>query len=282
MSLKYKILSGAVAVVIGLGALSLNTTNGIAAKDGKGPIVAVVNGQKIFRKDVMDVLDAMPMQQNAPLEKIYPMLIDQMINETLMGSAAKSVVKSDDPEVKKRLALAEEQIIRGLYLERAMKNKITDKKIKAEYSKLKKEQEGKKETHARHILVKTEADAKAVIAELDKGAKFIDLAKKKSVGPTGANGGDLGFFAKEDMVPEFSKVAFETKKGKYAKTPVKTQFGWHVIYVEDRRLREVPPMDKLEGAIRSKLGQAAMAVLVKDLRKNAKIKRFSIDGQPLN
>ena len=130
-------------------------------------------------------------------------------------------------------------------------------------------------------LVKTEDEAKAIIKNLRGGADFEATAKEKSTGPSGPNGGDLGFFGKGQMVPEFEKAAFALKKGKITDTPVKTQFGWHIIKVDDRRKSEPPSFDSIKQKLRTEISQEAGSKYVSGLRKEAKIERFDLDGKPL-
>jgi peptidyl-prolyl cis-trans isomerase C len=243
-------------------------------------VVATVNGDKIFKKDVLGAIKTLPVP-SADTEKVFPVIVDQMINEKLIdGETAKAEIEKS-AEFQARFAAMKAQLVKTVYLEKYLKDKITDKTVKAEYDKFKKENKGKEEVHARHILVSSEEEAKKIIKELDGGAKFADLAKEKSSGPTAKNGGDVGFFAKGEIIPEFSDAAFNLKPGTYTKTPVKSQFGWHVIYVEEKRERAVPDLKEVEAAIRNKLGQGAIENLVKGLRAKADIKHFSMDGQPL-
>ena len=122
-------------------------------------------------------------------------------------------------------------------------------------------------------------EAKQAIKDLKAGAKFEDLAKERSSGPTAKTGGDIGYFLKGELVPEFSKAAFKLKPGNYTKAPVKSQFGWHVILVKDKRIRPVPDMKLVEGAIRNKMGQEAVEKLVSNLRAKADIKHFDKKGK---
>ena len=134
---------------------------------------------------------------------------------------------------------------------------------------------------ARHILVEKEDDAKAIIAALDKGADFATLAKEKSTDPAKDNGGDLGFFSREDMVPEFADAAFKLQKGEYTKTPVHSQFGWHVIKVEDRRTAAPPSFEDSKQQLTNELAREVIGAKIKDLRSGAKIEMFALDGSPL-
>ena len=131
----------------------------------------------------------------------------------------------------------------------------------------------KQEVHARHILVETEDEAKAIAAELKKGADFAELAKKKSKDPGASDGGDLGFFTKEQMVPEFSAVAFTLEPGKIS-DPVKSQFGWHIIKVEEKRNRKAPDFEQVKAQIENYVTRKAQADYVAKLREAAKVERM--------
>lgn len=278
-------LFGAISVLavgLGIGGYFLAGHSGLGIAAGTdATTVAIVNGEKITRKDVDELLQTLPATQDVSLEQIFPVVVDQLVNDTLLGAVVKTSDITSDPEVDKRMELAKDQIIRGLYVERYVEEKVTEKEIKAEYDKLQDRHKGIKEVRARHILVDTEAKAKEIVKQLDGGADFAELAKEKSTGPTGPNGGDLGYFTKEAMVPEFSNVAFNMKKGSYSKDPVKTQFGWHVVYVEDRRDRPVPKFAEVEQVIRNQLNQKAVDDLVRNLRNDADIKLFTLEGKPI-
>jgi peptidyl-prolyl cis-trans isomerase C len=250
------------------------------AKADDNTVVATVNGAKILKKDVMGTMKTLSVKDE-DAEKVFPMVVDQMINENLINTeTAKSNIEQD-PAFQQRLAAAKDQLIKTFYLENYLKDKVNDKTVKAAYEKIKKENKGKEEVHARHILLKSEEEAKQVIKDLDSGAKFEDLARERSSDPGAKNGGDLGYFTKDEMVPEFSAAAFSTKPGTYTKEPVKSQFGWHVILVEDKRQRSIPDLKEVESSLRNKLGQDAVQKLVQDLRAKADIKRFGMDGKPL-
>jgi peptidyl-prolyl cis-trans isomerase C len=149
----------------------------------------------------------------------------------------------------------------------------TDEAMKKVYDEAAKQIEGEQEVHARHILVETEDEAKAIEAELKKGADFAELAKKKSKDPGAADGGDLGFFTKDQMVPEFSAVAFALEPGKIS-DPVKSQFGWHVIKVEEKRNRKAPDFEQVKAQIETYVTRKAQAEYVAKLREGAKVERM--------
>ena len=284
MTKKAKIVSAVSVLVIGLGVgayfMMGNAGLGIAAgKDST--TLAVVNGKEITLGQVKDLTETMPIAKSAPLEQVYPMVVDQLVNDVLLTEKVEETGIANDPVVQERINIAREQIIRGLYVERYIEDQVTDKAVKAEYEKLKERLDGVKEAHAKHILLETEEAANEVIAELDGGAEFEELAKERSVGPTSSKGGDLGYFTKDMMVPEFADAAFGLKEGQYTKTPVKTQFGWHVIKLVDTRTQQAPEFEKVEEAIRGQLGQRAVDQLVSDLRSNAEVKLFNLDGEPI-
>jgi peptidyl-prolyl cis-trans isomerase C len=149
----------------------------------------------------------------------------------------------------------------------------TDEAMKKVYAEAAKQIEGEQEVHARHILVESEDEAKAIEAELKKGADFAELAKKKSKDPGAADGGDLGFFTKDQMVPEFSTVAFALEPGKIS-DPVKSQFGWHVIKVEEKRNRKAPDFEQVKAQIETYVTRKAQAEYVAKLRESAKVERM--------
>ncbi|MCK4945939.1 MAG: peptidylprolyl isomerase [Alphaproteobacteria bacterium] len=248
--------------------------------DDGSVVVAIVNGDKILKEDVLGALKNLSVKPDDK-EKAFPVVVDQMINEKLINTETSKSGIEKSPVFQQRLEMARFQLIKTMYLENYLKDKINDKTVKAEYEKFKKDGKGRMEVHARHILVETEAEARQVIKDLKAGSKFEDLAKERSSGPTAKSGGDIGFFAKGEIIPEFSNAAFSLKPGNYTKTPVKSQFGWHVIRVEAKRERAVPEMKEVEGMLRNEMGQKAVEKLVMDLREKADIKRFDEKGKPV-
>ena len=253
-----------------------------AASAADDPVVARINGQELHRSDVEAAQRGLPQQiQQMPLESIYPMLLDQMVNGKLLSDAGRQEKLDQDPEVKKQLARVEDRVLQQAYIGKEVEKAATDDKLKAKYEQYVKDNPPKEEVNARHILVEKEADAKAIIADLNKGADFADLAKKKSTDPAAQNGGDLGWFSREEMVPEFSDAAFKLKKGEYTKEPVKTQFGYHVIKVEDRRMGQPPSFDEAKEELTSSIAREVINDKIKSLRDQAKVETFALDGSPM-
>lgn len=249
----------------------------------KDTVLATVNGREILKKDIDNVIKTYPggvkEEDKAMLSK---MILGQMVEEYLIDDAVAKSKIAESKEYKERLEVLRTQLEKQIYIENMLKGKMTDKAVKAEYEGLKKAYSGKTEVRARHILVPTETEAERVIKDLNDGKDFAKLATQRSSGPSAPNGGDLGYFTEADMVPEFSKAAFALKPGTYTKTPVKTQFGFHVIKVEDKRTRKMPPLaGEVEGSIRNKLGQEALREHLEALYKKADIVMYDEKGNPV-
>jgi peptidyl-prolyl cis-trans isomerase C len=202
-------------------------------------------------------------------ENVVSFLIDMKI----VAKAAEDKKIADRDDFKAKLAFARNRILMDNLLAVEGKAAITDDAMKKVYEDAAKQITGEQEVHARHILVESEDDAKAVEEELKKGADFAELAKKKSKDPGASDGGDLGFFTKEQMVPEFSAVAFALEPGKIS-APVKSQFGWHVIKVEEKRTRKAPDFEQVKPQIETYVARKAQSEYVTKLREAAKVERL--------
>ncbi len=248
---------------------------------GGDPVVARINGFEVHRSDIEEAARSLPpqvQQQQAP-DKIYMGLLEQMIATRLMADAARKAKVQEEPDVKRRLLLTQDQVVAQLYVNQLMKKGVTDQKLKAAYDKYVKDAPPREEVKARHILVASEAEAKAIIEQLKKGADFATLAKEKSTDPAAkTSGGDLGWFTKDQMVPAFADAAFKLKKDEITDTPVKTQFGWHVIKVEDRRTAPTPTFDQVKPQLTDMVEREVLAEKMKELRTAAKIEVFNADG----
>ncbi|HUN45552.1 MAG TPA: peptidylprolyl isomerase [Stellaceae bacterium] len=272
-------LALAMALLVATPALAQTAAPAAAPAQGD-PVVARVNGSELHRSDVVAARQMLPPQvQQMPFEQVYPLLLDRMVTEMVVAQAGRKQKLADDPEVKKKMAQIQDQVIEEAYLNRYLKSTLTEDKIKARYAQFAKEQKPQEQVNARHILVKTEDEAKAVIAELKKGGDFAALAKQKSSDPGSKdNGGDLGWFGKDEMVPEFADAAFKLQKGQYTDTPVKTQFGYHIIKVEDRRTAPPPTLEEARPQLVAQLQRELYEAKIKELRSGAKIETFNLDG----
>jgi len=245
-------------------------------------VVARVDGTELRLSDVEAAQQNLPPQaKKLPLEQIYPVLLDRLVDGMLITEAGRKEHLDRDPDVQSRLKQYEDRLIQETYINRMVKPAETEDRLKTRYQELLKEKPAQDEVHARHILVKTETEAKSVIAELDKGADFATLAKKYSTDPGAESGGDLGYFGHDDMVKEFADAAFALSPGQYSKTPVKTEFGWHVIKVEDRRTGKPPSYEEARDQLSRDLAHEMIDAKLQDLRGAAKIEEFGLDGKPL-
>lgn len=243
---------------------NISSTPTIAKSDA----IAEVNG-KYISKSSFEMMKKQIAQRGQPIpdEK----LIDELVNMELLVQEAEKKKLAESPEIANQM----EMMKRSMLSQAAVKDYIdshpvTDEELKAEYDKLVKAK-GSKEYKARHILVKTEDEAKKIIAELKAGAKFEDLAKKKSTGPSKTKGGDLGWFAPERMVPPFSEAVIALKDGEFTTEPVQTQFGWHVILREDSREKTPPSFEEVKDRLKAALQRQKIQNYLESIRKQAKV-----------
>jgi peptidyl-prolyl cis-trans isomerase C len=252
-----------------------------AAPAADDPVVANVNGDTIRRSDVLAAQRSLPPQAaQVPFENIYPMLLQQMVNTKLVEQAGREAGLADSPAVKERVARATERAIAEAYMDEVVEGVATEEKLRARYEQLKTETPPREEIRASHILVDDEATAKALIARLEKGEEFAALAKEASRDSSAASGGDLGYFSQEKMVEPFGTAAFALKQGEHTKEPVQTQFGWHVIKLEDRRTAEPPSFEEVRGQLHTEMAREAVGKRVEELREKAKVETFELDGTP--
>ena len=273
MKKKYILTVSAIAIVLLAGAVTYK----VYAERNNG-LAAVVNGEKITISDVRQTYDANPQfQAQVPFEEFYGRALEVMINSKLALQAATAANIQATPEYQKQLAAAQEEIARQMYIEREVLKKITDERVQQIYDQYVKNFKSEKEVKAKHILVNNEKLAKEIIFKLNKKrATFDALAKKYSKDQS-----DLGYFTANMMVPEFSKAAMAMKKGTYSQKPVKTEFGYHIIYVEDIRETKPLPLADVEEKIKTNLAQQGVSEVVKELRDAATIEKYDLEGKKI-
>ena len=247
------------------------------------PVIARVNGEELHRSDFVAVLQTLPAQaRQMPIEQLYPRVLNEMVVNKMAAQAGRKAKLAEDPEVKRRIQQAQDQIIADIYVGRYVRANVDDAKVKVRYDTYIKTLKPAEQVNARHILVKTEDEAKAIIAELKNGTDFATLAKDKSTDQDSkAGGGDLGWFTKEEMVPAFADAAFKLQKGQFTETPVKTDFGYHVIKVEDRRQAPPPTFEEAKPQVTQLLERDLVAQKLKELQNSTKIEMFALDGSKL-
>ncbi|MBU0858821.1 MAG: peptidylprolyl isomerase [Alphaproteobacteria bacterium] len=246
------------------------------------PTVAVVDGEEIKRSEVFTMIGSLPPQiQQMPVEQLFPMALDNLVNNKLVIKKSSAAGLDADPEVVKMLEEAKTQVVRNVYVDRQVTEKVNQKAVLKKYEELLERLGEVDEVKARHILLETEEQAKEAIKKLDGGADFATVTKEMWSGAEQQNGGELGYFAKTDMVPEFAEAAFALGVNQYTKDPVKTQFGWHVIKVEEKRKRPQPEFEAVKPQLEQEVRQEVLVNLLKDWQKDAKVKKFDINGNPV-
>ena len=237
-------------------------------------VIARVNGVDIKQSDLaLAEEDVGADMQAASPEAKREHLISYLADIIMVTQAADKKNLADNPDFKRRLAFLRSKLLMGYELQQEAKTALTDEALKQTYDEAVKSMSGQEEVRARHILVEGEDEAKAILEQLKGGADFAKLAKEKSKDPGAAEGGDLGYFTKDQMVPEFADVAFKMYPGQLS-NPVKTQFGWHVIKVEDKRIKQPPEFEKVKDQIEAYLARKAQSDFIAKLRQSAKVERF--------
>ncbi len=250
------------------------------AASGADPVIARVNGVDIKQSDLaLAEEDVGADMQAASPEAKREHLIAYLADIIMVTQAAEKKKLADNPDFKRRLAFLRNKLLMGFELQEEAKAALTEEALQQTYNDAVKSMGGQEEVRARHILVENEDEAKAIVDQLKGGADFATLAKEKSKDPGGADGGDLGYFTKDQMVPEFADVAFKMYPGQLS-NPVKTQFGWHIIKVEDKRTKQPPEFEKVKDQIETFVARKAQTEFVAKLRQTAKIERLDKPAEP--
>ena len=244
-------------------------------KDDK--VVAIVNGHEIRVSEVQmatdDIIGQLP---DLPPKLRFPFVVEYLIERHLLAQHAVKEGIADTEEYKRRLALYQAKALRDAYFFQKIRPQVTEEEMRAVYDGEAAKLQQTERVRARHILVGTEQEAKDILAKLAKGEKFEDLAKKYSLDGSKDYGGDLGYFTAPEMVPEFSKATFALKMGETSQ-PVKTDFGWHIIRLEDRKQGAAQPYDQVKSAIRNVLLRKKVQETMDELRKTAKVEVLDED-----
>ena len=241
------------------------------------PVVASVNGVKLYRSDVEAARAQLPEHyRHLPLEEVYQPLLTRLIRAKLFAQRARAEGLHDSAAYRQRAAALTDRLLGEMLLEREVSARIDEKVLRARYDRTV-ERTGE-EIRARHILVRSQAEAVGIIERLAAGADFAKLAAERSIGPSKDKGGDLGYFGRGQMVPSFEAAAFALGEGETTKTPVQSPFGWHVIKLEDRRRPEPPSFEEAREKLFQDMSQEVAEDLVRRLTESARIKRYEPDG----
>lgn len=248
-----------------------------AKAEGKNGVAAVVNGQEVTVAAMREAYNNNPqIKAKANFDEFYKKTLDVFVDGELVYQAALKENVMETPEYKSQLKMAEQELARKIYLEKKVAKKTSDSEVKKLYNEYKAKFASEKEVKAKHILVPSEAKAKEVIAKLKKGGNFDKLAKEYSKEPA-----ELGYFTKKVMVPEFADAAFAMKKGEYSQKPVKTQFGYHVIQVEDVRNSKPADFKEVQPQLKAMVTQKALGETFQELSKGAEITKYDIKGNAI-
>jgi peptidyl-prolyl cis-trans isomerase C len=275
--LKTTLFAGFLGLALALSAHAQDATTPTVAGSAEDKTVAIVNGHEIKISEVQmatdDIIGQLP---DLPPKLRYPFVVEFLVERHLLAQLAVKEGIADTDEYKRRLALYQAKALRDAYFFQKIRPQVTDAEIKASYDQESAKVAQTERIRARHILLGTEKEAQDIIARINAGEKFEDLAKKYSLDGSKDYGGDLGYFTAPEMVAEFSKAAFALKVGEIS-APVKTDFGWHVIKVEDRKMGAVQPFDQVKSAIRNVLLRKKVQETMDELRKTAKVEVLDED-----
>ena len=257
-----------VCLLLGAAPAAVQAQDTEAAED---ETVAIVDGTPITRAEVAAYAATLPAQYQQAFDQIFPFLVQRLIDLALIDKAAEADGLADDEEVQERVDRLTIEIMREVYMARLLAAAVSDEEVEARYQAFLEENPPTDEVKARHILLETEEEAREVIAALDGGADFVELATERSTGPSSVQGGDLGYFTGEQMVPSFADAALALEPGSYTEDPVQTEFGWHVILVEDKRAKAPPSFEEVAPQLTQELQGAAVESHITGLRETADI-----------
>lgn len=250
--------------------------------ENANPVVASVDGYPIYLRDLSAAMRTLPEPlRTMPFETLYPVLVDRLVDHQSLVIMAKRAGLEDNPRIQIEIKRATERILEAAYLEKEAQPQVTEQAVQAAYQRQFANRPATEEVRARHILVNTEAEARKIIEELRAGADFITVARTVSRDPDAKNGGDLGFFRREQVWPSFGELAFALQPGQIGNDPVRNEFGWHVVKVEEKRLVAPPSFSEIEGALRQELLAQAVRGAIERARGQVIIRRFNLDGSDL-
>ena len=245
------------------------------------PVVAKVDATEIHMSDVRAAAVGIPEEyRQMPPQMLVPMLVDQLIDRAALLKLARAQGLDKDPGVASAMGRASDQALQNALIGRAVGPQITEQAIKARYDATLANKPGEAEVHARHILVKDEDKAKDLIAQLTKGGDFVQLAKANSTDPGAAEGGDLGWFKKGDMLPEFAEAAFALPDNGVTQAPVHTRYGWHVIQTLGHRTAAPQSFEQAREALRQSMIQDAVQAEVKVARAGITFEKMPVGAPP--
>ncbi|WP_419914676.1 peptidylprolyl isomerase [Hoeflea sp.] len=265
----------------GIVALAVCLSAGAAAQDSEDKVIATVGGKPVYQSELSFVEESDPQISRLPADQRTATALSTLLDIKLLAQQAENAGFGKDQAFQRRLDFLKDRELHNLFFKNRVIDGLTEEAVRERYDREVAATPPEQEVKARHILVDSEEQAKTVITELDGGKDFIELAQEKSTGPSGPQGGDLGYFTRGRMVPEFEEAAFALETGTYTKEPVKTQFGWHVIKVEDKRDTPPPNFEQVANQIQRILLQEQYLALLQEGREAVKVEITDEDLQKL-
>ena len=213
--------------------------------------------------------------QSQPFMSYYEELLERVIDIKLIAQEGKKINLEEDPSVKAAIDFVTEKVLMQAFLSKYVQKNISEESVKASYNNYIADETSREEIKASHILLDTQNEAVEVIKMLNNGDDFAEVAKNKSTGPSGPSGGDLGWFKRGQMVPPFENAAFSLGQNEISQNPIRTQFGWHVIKVFDKRIPQAPSYENMKNNLIQDLERKIVSKKIQDLRNNASIEKLS-------
>ena len=246
------------------------------------PVVAKIGEDEITRMDIFNFIQTLPPQtRQLPMQQLFPMATAQVVNMRLVNEKSQKAKIDNDPLVKERLEAAKREIIPAVYLQRAVEKAIDEERLQSAYDTYTRNFPQTEEVKARHILVEDETKATDLIKQLSEGGSFEELAKEHSTDTTSENGGLLGYFVQAEVVPEFGSAAFTQEIGAVSEKPIKSQFGYHIIKVEEKRMRPPASFEQAKPFLQGQLRQIVTNEIVQKWRDEAGVVVFDINGNDI-
>jgi peptidyl-prolyl cis-trans isomerase C len=250
---------------------------------GADPVIGSVDGKLIYLSDLTRVTNTLPEQMRSmPFDSVMPVLLERLIDHEALTMTARRAGLDKKPEIQREMQAAADLVLERAWLTRITPSQVTEAAIEARFNREYASRPATDEVRARHILVGSEAEAKSVIDELKGGADFATVARVVSKDPDGKQGGDLGFFRRDQVWPGFADVAFSLQPGQVGSVPIHNEFGWHVVKVEERRLVAPPTLSEVRDKIRQELTTQAVQGAIADARSQMIIHKFNLDGSEID
>lgn len=246
-------------------------------------VIVLIDGIEVTIGMVQQAIAGLPPEllQQFPGEVLMQLMTEQVAVNLLMASKAEEAGLDETPEFEAQMDAFRMQLLADTFIQGEIDSRVTDEAVAEAYEQFVAANPAYDEVSARHILLDTREEAVDTIQALEDGGDFAELAMERSTGPSGPDGGDLGYFQRERMVPPFADAAFELAVGEYTLEPVETQFGWHVILVEDRRTIEPPALEEIGEELRASLRQPLTQEVFEDIRDGAEIVLLDDEGNPI-